>query len=58
MNNTQVFADIQEFANKIRIKAYLANKNKEKQDEYMNQIIDLNEQIEEIYSTRWGEVEI
>jgi hypothetical protein len=50
-----IFKQIQELANNIRIKAYLANLNKgnKSPDEYMNEIIDLNEQIEEIYSTKW-----
>jgi|TARA_Y100000296_G_scaffold87322_1_gene132114 hypothetical protein len=51
----KTFKKIQKLANSIRVKAYLADKGKgsKSKDEYMNEIIWLNNQIQEIYSTEW-----
>ena len=49
------FKKIQKLANKMRVKAWLIENGtgKKTKDEYMNEIIDLNNEIEKIYSTEW-----
>lgn len=50
-----IFKKIQKLANQMRVKAWLIeNGTGEKtKDEYMNEIINLNDEIERIYSTEW-----
>ena len=47
-------------ANRIRVKAWLASRSdsEKEQDKFMNEIIDLTQELEEMYEIRWGEIDV
>jgi len=57
---TQLFKDLKRIITKMRIKVIRGEMtdSESEQDVFMNEIIDLNGELEEMISLRWGEKEI